>query len=126
MEWPRLERRFWLAYAAFALTGAAVVAYLFHWTGLAIYVIGIVGFAAEFKLLAIIVGLITLQVKANPAMIALIFIGKLGIWIGLVGAPFWLPQGHGWSFASSAIAFLLALFVLLVFHGGLPRLEKRN
>ncbi len=101
--------------------------------GASFYLFGIIGgfisfgsalcLALGFWLTESLVGIMTGVKKANSSAIGLLFLGKLGWWLGIFFAARLIPAGSEKALAIGFGSFLLAILVAAISHFGLPKIS---
>jgi hypothetical protein len=97
--------------------------YLFGITSGIISAGSVLCLALGFWLTESLVGVMTGVKKANSTAIGLLFLGKLGWWVGIFFAARLIPTGSEKALAMGFGSFLLAILAGALYHFGLPKIS---
>ncbi len=118
-----LRKTLWLAFIG-ATALAVVLSFVwFGNQGAILTLISSLCLALGFGITEALVGVFTGVKKANTSAIALLFLAKLGWWLGLFMLSRHYPPGTEIPIAMGLGAFLLALFIASLSHFGWPKIS---
>ena len=109
-----VEDLYWPIFTVILVLAAVLSLYYWGLMGALFTLLGSVSLAAEFKLIVWMAGLFTRTLIVHPLAVVGIFLGKIGVWLFLCSAPFWMPHDMSWAFALGCFTMVVSLFLLAV------------
>lgn len=126
VDWRKVKKTLLACFVAFAVM-AGVLSFTIWGFSPALTTMGVVlCLALGFWITELLIGVFTQTIRANPTAVVLLFLGKLGWWGTLFVAARHMPPGYDRPVGLGIGAFLLALFVGMIRHYGMPRISDGN